>query len=140
MTDSALPPAPPAAVVLGGLLRLICRGGERVAVCSPWGPSQTHLALLSSDWMLTIESDAQGRPWRLLAAVPPDPRRQPWTWGCQRDDWRLGPDSVITNPLDQLNANQRERLQRVLMAAPAPQPEPEWFELASDDPEDLILD
>lgn len=133
-------PKPPPAVVIGGLLRLVALGREPIESSTPWAPSNVHLVELRSLWLLEISSDADGNPWRLRAAIPPDIQRQPWRWGCERDDWRLGPGSTPLNPMDQLTTSQRDRLRQRLEHAPRPVLEPEWFELANDDDNDLILD
>jgi hypothetical protein len=138
--DSTLnPPMPPPAVVIGGLLRLVALGREPIASSTPWAADRVHLVELRSLWLLEIDSDADGNPSRLRAAIPPDIHRQPWRWGCERNDWRLGPDSEPVNPMAQLTTSQRDRLRVRLERAPRPLPIPEWFELADDDP-DLILD
>lgn len=136
---SSIPAGPPAAVIIGGLLRLVVQGREPITAASPWGPGQTHLIELRSLWMLSIESDDNSNPWRLLAAIPPDVRRQPWRWGCQMDDWTLGPDAQPVNPLDQLNADQRTRLRQRLEQAPAPRPLVEWWDV-NPLPPDFFLD
>ena len=57
----------------------------------------------------------------LLWAQAPDGRD--WVYGCQRDDWTLGPDSRIVEPVALLEPEQRQHLERRLREAicwPAP--------------------
>ena len=48
-------------------------------------------------------------------AVAPDGRC--WEYGCQRDDWTLGPDSRLVDPLEFLSAEQRLALTEALRHA-----------------------
>lgn len=83
-----------------------------------WG--RMHLDL-ASGWQLqiAIERDQLGA---LLWARSPDGRD--WQIGCQRDDWTLGPDSRIVEPVALLGPVQRQELERLLRGANCwPQPE-----------------
>lgn len=42
-----------------------------------------------------------------------------WVYGCERDDWSLGPDSTIVDPLLLLEQQERDDLLEVLKAQPA---------------------
>lgn len=82
-----------------------------------WGRMRLDLA---SGWQLeiAIERDQLGA---LLWAQAPDGRD--WVYGCQRDDWTLGPDSRIVEPVALLEPEQRQQLERLLREAicwPAP--------------------
>jgi hypothetical protein len=75
---------------------------------------------LASGWQLeiAIERDQLGV---LHWAQAPDGRD--WVYGCQRDDWTLGPDSRIVEPVALLEPEQRQQLERLLREAicwPAP--------------------
>lgn len=48
-------------------------------------------------------------------AGAPDGRR--WEYGCQRDDWTLGPDSRLVEPLQFLSGTERLELEQLLRAA-----------------------
>jgi hypothetical protein len=76
-----------------------------------WGEMQLDLA---SGWQLqiAIERDQLGA---LLQARAPDGRC--WEYGCERDDWTLGPASRIVEPLELLTAEQRRLLERLLRQA-----------------------
>jgi len=76
-----------------------------------WGRMRLDLA---SGWQLevAIERDQLGE---LLWARAADGRN--WEFGCQRDDWTLGPDSQIVEPVAVLQPEQREQLERLLRAA-----------------------
>lgn len=50
-------------------------------------------------------------------AIAPDGRV--WEHGCERDDWRLGPDARIVDPLDELEPAEVAALIRVIGFAPA---------------------
>lgn len=54
----------------------------------------------------------QDRLVRVDRATAPDGRC--WEYGCQRDDWRLGPDSRLIEPLQFLSSHQRQGLQAAL--------------------------
>ena len=74
----------------------------------------------SAGWQLeiAIERDQLGA---LLWAQAADGRD--WVYGCQRDDWTLGPDSRIVEPVALLEPKQRQQLERLLREAicwPAP--------------------
>lgn len=82
-----------------------------------WGRMRLDLA---SGWQLeiAIERDQLGA---LLWAQAPGGRD--WVYGCQRDDWTLGPDSRIVEPMALLEPGQRQQLEQLLRKAicwPAP--------------------
>jgi hypothetical protein len=82
-----------------------------------WGRMRLDLA---NGWQLeiAIERDQLGA---LLWARAADGRN--WEFGCQRDDWTLGPDSRIVEPVALLELEQRQHLERLLREAicwPAP--------------------
>ena len=58
---------------------------------------------------------------RVERAAAPDGRC--WVYGCQRDDWTLGPDSRLVEPLEFLSGQEREALMEILQQA-ACWPEP----------------
>ncbi|MGB5134341.1 MAG: hypothetical protein WBN89_04115 [Prochlorococcaceae cyanobacterium] len=76
-----------------------------------WGRMRLDLA---SGWQLeiAIERDQLGA---LLWARAPDGRN--WEFGCQRDDWTLGPDSRIVEPVALLQPEHRQLLERRLREA-----------------------
>lgn len=76
-----------------------------------WG--QMHLDL-ASGWQLqiAIERDQLGV---LQWAQSPDGRD--WLYGCQRDDWTLGPDSRIVEPVALLTPDQQRALEALLRQA-----------------------
>jgi len=82
-----------------------------------WGRMRLDLA---RGWQLeiAIERDQLGA---LLWAQAPGGRD--WVYGCQRDDWTLGPDSRIVEPVALLEPEQRQHLEQLLREAicwPAP--------------------
>jgi hypothetical protein len=88
-----------------------------------WG--RLHLDL-ASGWQLAIEikRDQLGA---LLWALAPD--GSDWVYGCQRDDWSLGPDSQIVEPVGLLDPEQRLQLERLLRGAlcwPPPLVSSDW--------------
>jgi hypothetical protein len=76
-----------------------------------WGRMRLDLA---SGWQLeiTIDRDQLGA---LLWARAADGRN--WEFGCQRDDWTLGPDSRIVEPVALLDPEQRLQLEQLLRGA-----------------------
>lgn len=117
MADADPPPIP--TVIVAGLLRLIAAGLEPIEATAG-DPGTTTSVLTVSGWWLLLGLDDQGRPAELFHAQPPSALVPPWTWGCQRDDWTLGPDSRVVTPVELLTAEQHQRLAQVLDAAPAP--------------------
>ncbi|MEA5473339.1 hypothetical protein VB716_03795 [Synechococcus sp. CCY9201] len=82
-----------------------------------WGRIRLDLA---SGWQLEIAID-RDQLGALHWAQAPDGRD--WVYGCQRDDWTLGPDSRIVEPVALLEPEQRQHLERRLQEAicwPAP--------------------
>lgn len=116
-TDPPDGPSPPPTVIVAGLLRLIGSGLEGVEV-EPYGPDRPISITTASGWWLVLHTDHQGDPVELSHAQPPSALVPPWTWGCQRDDWTLGPESRVITPVELLTGEQRERLRRRLEAAP----------------------
>lgn len=140
MADAERTPVP--SVVVGGLLRLIAAGLERIEATAG-DPGQTTSVLTVSGWWLLLGLDDQGAPAELFHAQPPSALVPPWTWGCQRDDWTLGPDSRIVTPVELLTAEQRQQLAQALETAPEPwqwAPLPWWDVSNLEDDEELILD
>ena len=89
-----------------------------------WG--RLHLDL-ASGWQLAIEIE-RDQLGALLWALAPDGRD--WVYGCQRDDWSLGPDSRIIEPLGLLTAAQRLELEGLLRHAccwPPPLVSSDWL-------------
>ena len=89
-----------------------------------WG--RLHLDL-ASGWQLAIEIE-RDQLGSLLWALAPDGRD--WVYGCQRDDWSLGPDSRIAEPLGLLTAAQRLELEGLLRQAccwPPPLASSDWL-------------
>ncbi len=88
-----------------------------------WGRMRLDLA---SGWQLglEIERDQLGV---LRWAQAPDGRD--WLYGCQRDDWTLGPDSSVVEPVALLQPEQRPKLERLLrdaMCWPPPLGPSDW--------------
>lgn len=96
--------------------------GEAFLADRPWGEiwwGRMRLDL-ASGWQLQIDID-RDRLGALMWARSPDERD--WEYGCQRDDWTLGPDSRIVEPVALLEQEQRQQLERLLREAicwPAP--------------------
>lgn len=133
-------PAPIATVVVAGLLRLIAAGLEPVTV-EPYRPDRLLDVDTSSGWWLLLQIDSNGDPVELQHAQPPSLLVPPWTYGCQRDDWTLGPDSRVITPVELLTPEQRQCLRRRLERAPVRwqfRPPPFWDVSNLDD--ELILD
>ena len=76
-----------------------------------WGRMRLDLA---SGWQLEIAID-RDQLGALHWAQAPDGRD--WVYGCQRDDWTLGPDSRIVEPVALLEPEQRQNLERRLQEA-----------------------
>jgi hypothetical protein len=119
---------------VAGQLRLVVAGlpflAERSWQEVGWG--QLGIELFSL-WRieLWLEPDrtttaAPGSPQKIVVsqverAAAPDGRC--WVYGCQRDDWTLGPDSRLVEPLEFLSGQERKALMEILQQA-ACWPEP----------------
>jgi hypothetical protein len=96
--------------------------GEAFLADRPWGEiwwGRMRLDL-ASGWQLEI-AIVRNQLGALLWALAPD--GQDWVYGCQRDDWTLGPDSRIVEPVALLEPGQRQQLEQLLRNAicwPAP--------------------
>ncbi len=90
--------------------------GEAFLADRPWGEiwwGRMRLDL-ASGWQLQIDID-RDRLGALMWARSPDGRD--WEYGCQRDDWTLGPESRIVEPVALLEPEQRQQLERLLREA-----------------------
>lgn len=127
-------------MIVAGLLRLIAAGLERIEATAG-DPGSTISVTTASGWWLLLGLDDQGRPAEMFHAQPPSALVPPWTWGCQRDDWTLGPDSLVITPIELLTVEQHQQLTLALEAAPEPW---QWAPLLGWDlsnlDEELILD
>jgi hypothetical protein len=109
-------------------LRLLLAGMPFLAE-RPWqevGWGRMRIELLSL-WRieLLLEPDrtttaAPGSPQKIVVsrveqAAAPDGRC--WVYGCQRDDWTLGPESHVVEPLQFLSAEERSALEVLLRGA-----------------------
>lgn len=100
------------------MLRLIAAGVAefKLAASVGWNTG----ALLKVDgWIIQLAQHGDELVLTHRAAAP-DGRQ--WVYGCERDDWTLGPDSTIIDPLLLLDQDERQALAEVLQqqAAPAP--------------------
>ena len=88
-------------------------GRMRIELLSLWRvefllePDRTATAAPSSPRKLVVS--------RVEWADAPDGRC--WEYGCQRDDWTLGPDSRLVDPLEFLNGEERSELDSLLRDA-----------------------
>lgn len=109
-----------ASEIAAALERLIA--GEAFLADRPWRQIWWGVMRLDlvSGWGLAIwiERDQLGA---CHSATAPDGRT--WIYGCQRDDWTLGPQARTLDPVALLPVGSRQRLERQLRAAccwPAP--------------------
>ena len=102
--------------------------GGRAGKVSVHGVGWGRLGIeLLSLWRieLLLEPDrtttaAPGSPQKIVVsrverAAAPDSRC--WVYGCQRDDWTLGPDSRLVEPLEFLSGQERQALMEILQQA-----------------------
>ena len=96
-------------------LRLLAAGVIDCRVAAPveYG---SGITLKVDGWIihLVLDGDALAFTHRADAA---DGRS--WVYGCERDDWSLGPDSTIIDPLLLLEQQERDDLLDALKAQPA---------------------
>lgn len=100
------------------MLRLIAAGVADFKLAAPVGWN-TGALLKVDGWVIQLAQDGDELVLTHRAAAP-DGRQ--WVYGCERDDWSLGPDSTIVDPLLLLEEEERQALVEVLQqqAAPAP--------------------
>ena len=109
-------------LVLTGLPFLAERSWQEVG----WGRLRIELLSL---WRIELLLEPVGGPGPGMAlhqslverATAPDGRC--WVYGCQRDDWTLGPSSKVVEPLQFLSAEERSAL-AVLLRGASCWPEP----------------
>jgi len=104
-------------------LRLVVAGmpflAERPWQEVGWGLMRIELlSLWRVEFLLKPKVFAGGLDMDLVwvdRAVAPDGRC--WEYGCQRDDWTLGPDSRLVEPLEFLSGEERSELDSLLRDA-----------------------
>lgn len=107
-----------------GQLRLVLAGMPFLAE-HPWkevGWGRMRIELLSL-WKIELLLEPVGGPDPEIElqlslvdrAAAPDGRS--WVYGCQRDDWTLGPESRVVEPLQFLSGQERQALTEVLQQA-----------------------
>ena len=113
-------------LVLAGMPFLAERSWQEVG----WGRLRIELlSLWRIELLLEPGSTAIAAPYspddlglsRVERAAAPDGRC--WVYGCQRDDWTLGPSSKVVEPLQFLSAEERSAL-AVLLRGASCWPEP----------------
>ena len=110
-------------LVLAGMPFLAERSWQEVG----WGQMRIEL-LLEPGLMVMAAPNSTGDVAlsRVERAAAPDGRC--WVYGCQRDDWTLGPASQVVEPLQFLSAEGRSALE-VLLRRASCWPEPISAEL-----------
>jgi hypothetical protein len=99
-------------------LRLIAAGVADFKLAAPVGWN-TGALLKVDGWIIQLAQDGDDLVLT-HRAVAPDGRQ--WVYGCERDDWTLGPDSTIVDPLLLLEEDERQALRVVLQQQAAPEP------------------
>ena len=99
-------------------LRLIAAGVADFKLAAPVGWN-TGALLKVDGWVIQLVQDGDSLALTHRAAAP-DGRQ--WVYGCERDDWSLGPDSTIVDPLLLLEEAERQALLEVLQQQAAPEP------------------
>jgi hypothetical protein len=99
-------------------LRLIAAGVADFKLAAPVGWN-TGALLKVDGWIIQL---VQRGDELLLThrATAPDGRQ--WVYGCERDDWSLGPDSTIVDPLLLLEQDERQALLEALQQQAAHEP------------------
>lgn len=97
-------------------LRLIAAGVADFKLAAPVGWN-TGALLKVDGWVIQLVQDGEQLALTHRAAAP-DGRQ--WVYGCERDDWSLGPDSTIVDPLLLLEEAERQALLEVLQQQAAP--------------------
>ena len=110
-------PSPVPTVIVAGLLRLIAAGLEPIDT-EPVEPGRLISVATASGWWLLLRIGGDGEPAELHHAQPPSLLVPPWTYGCQREDWTMGPESRVVTPVELLTLEQRQALRQRLEGAP----------------------
>ena len=112
-------------LVVRGLAFLAARSWEEVG----WGRMRIELLTLwRVDLLLepggtatcgkdTVPSGSWADVSLSLVSWAGAPDGRCWEYGCQRDDWTLGPDSRLVEPLQFLSGTERLELEQLLRAA-----------------------
>lgn len=107
-------------LVVRGLPFLADRSWEEVG----WGRMRIELLslwrvelLLEPDRNTTTKEGNWGDVALSLVTWAGAPDGRCWDYGCQRDDWTLGPDSRLVEPLQFLSAGERIELEVLLREA-----------------------
>lgn len=92
-------------------------GRMRIELLSLW---RVELLLEPDRTAIQAQTQNQGRDGEIVLsrvdrADAPDGRC--WEYGCQRDDWTLGPDSSLVEPLQFLSSEERRALEELLREA-----------------------
>jgi hypothetical protein len=103
-------------LVLAGMPFLEERPWQEVG----WGRMRIELLSL---WRIELLLEPVGGPGpgrtlqlsQVARASTPDGRC--WVYGCQRDDWTLGPESRVVEPLQFLSGQERQALMVILQRA-----------------------
>lgn len=91
----------------------------RVILHQPWGGQLVPIEWRSSMVWLQCHGD-QFMVWR--AVIPGIGGMHEWDHGCERDDWRLGPESRVIDPWMLIPLESRGQLIEVLAAAEVIEP------------------
>lgn len=107
-------------LVVRGLPFLAARSWEEVG----WGRMRIELLtlwrvdlLLEPGGNAAAATRSSGDAALSLVTWAGAPDGRCWEYGCQRDDWTLGPDSRLVEPLQFLNGAERLELEQLLRAA-----------------------
>ena len=86
----------------------------RIVLHQPWGSG-----LVPVEWRrVRLWLLRQGDAWVVWRAELPGPLGvEQWELGCERDDWTLGPEAVLVEPLQLLTDESRGQLLVALAAA-----------------------
>lgn len=103
-------------LVLAGMPFLAERPWQEVG----WGRMRIELLSLWRVELLLEPVDGPGPGMALqlsLVARAAAPDGRCWVYGCQRDDWTLGPESRVVEPLQFLSGQERQALMEILQQA-----------------------
>jgi hypothetical protein len=107
-------------LLLAGMPFLAERSWQEVG----WGRMRIELLslwrielLLEPDLMAMAAPDCTGDVALSLVERAAAPDGRCWVYGCQRDDWTLGPESHVVEPLQFLSAEERSALEVLLRGA-----------------------
>jgi hypothetical protein len=105
------------AAAVAGILRDVISRPHRLVLFTDAPPPGTGSVWAEFGVWRLLLSWVNGQLTVQRASCPEALRPCTWSWGCERDDWTLGPGSRVIEPVALLTPAERERLVEAIAAA-----------------------